>query len=358
MSIPSPIPGSQKINQTAKIAPILIAGPCSAESEEQVLATALALKDSGISYFRSGVWKPRTNPDTFAGMGAPALPWLQKASAETGLKIAIEVASARHVELALEHGIHLLWIGARTTVNPFLVQEIADALQGTNVPVMIKNPINPDADLWTGAIERVLRAGVKEVMTCHRGFNVYGKSLLRNMPLWDIPIEVKRRFPELAMICDPSHIAGDREFIRELSQKALNLGFEGLMIETHINPGGALSDANQQITPQHYLELIAGLRFRAQTSTDEEFLGHVGFLRNEIDDIDQRLIELLAERIDLAKKIGELKKANDVAFFQHNRWNEVVAHCTRLATHFNLDAEFVLKIFNLIHLEMLDKQGE
>lgn len=343
---------------TERKSPVLIAGPCSAESEKQVLETAHALKNAGISFFRSGVWKPRTNPDTFAGMGAAALPWLQKASQETGLQMAIEVASARHVELALEHGIHLLWIGARTTVNPFLVQEIADSLRGTKVPVMVKNPINPDVDLWTGAIERVLRAGVKEVFTCHRGFNVYGKTMLRNMPLWEIPIEVKRRFPQLKMICDPSHIAGDREYIREISQKALDLGFEGLMIETHIRPAEALSDAQQQITPQHFSELIAGLRFRAQTSNDSEYLSRVGFLRNEIDDIDQRLLELLAERLDLARKIGELKKANDVAFFQHNRWNEVVEHCTRVAKRFNLDSEFVLQLFNLIHLQSLDRQGE
>lgn len=337
---------------------IVIAGPCSAETESQVLETARQLKDAGISYFRAGIWKPRTSPDSFEGVGEAGLPWLQLVKQETGLRSAIEVANGRHVELALKHGVDLLWIGARSSVNPFTVQEIADALRGVPVPVMVKNPINPDLGLWKGAMERVLRADVKEVVACHRGFDVYGKSVYRNTPLWEIPIELKREFPELGIVCDPSHIAGRRDLIEPIARKALQLGYEGLMIETHPEPEAAWSDAQQQLTPSRLKEILAQLQFRSRHTDDESYKEQVAMLRGEIDEVDAALLETIAERMRLSRQIGDLKEANNIAFYQHNRWNEIIDMVKENSERQGLNPDFMLKLFSLIHLESIDIQGE
>lgn len=337
---------------------IIIAGPCSAETEEQVMDTAKALQEADIQYFRAGIWKPRTSPDSFEGIGESGLPWLTRVKQELGMRTAIEVANAKHVELALKHGIDLLWVGARSTVNPFTVQEIADALKGVQIPVMVKNPINPDLGLWKGAMERILRADVQRVIACHRGFAVYGKSALRNAPLWEIPIELKREFPELAIVCDPSHIAGRRDYIEEISRKAVNLGYEGLMIETHRDPANAWSDAAQQLNPESLLALLARLKFRKRNSDDEAYKGQMSFLREEIDNVDEQLVQLLARRRDISKEIGSIKEMKNIAFYQHNRWSDIIQHVKEDAERLQLNEEYVLKLFSLIHLESIDIQGE
>lgn len=338
--------------------PIVIAGPCSAETETQVRETARQLVDSGISYFRAGIWKPRTSPDSFEGVGEVGLSWLAGVKRDFGLASAIEVANARHVEMALAHGIDLLWIGARSSVNPFTVQEIADALKGVPVPVMVKNPINPDLKLWKGALERVLRADVKSVIACHRGFDVYGKALLRNAPLWEIPIELKREFPELPMVCDPSHISGRRDFIEDISRKALNLGYEGLIIETHPNPDEAWSDPAQQLTPSDLLALLDRLKWRKKSFDDQELREQMAYLRTEIDDVDAQMQKLIAQRMKLSREMGNLKLANNISFFQHDRWNEIIEQVKRNSRDLDLNEEFMLKLFSLIHLESIDMQGE
>lgn len=340
------------------IRPMIIAGPCSAETEEQVMATARGLKDQEISYFRAGIWKPRTRPGSFAGVGEEGLAWLKRVKDELGMKVTTEVANAQHVESALKAGVDLLWIGARTTANPFTVQEIADALTGVEVPVMVKNPINPDLDLWVGAIERIMRAGVKDVVTCHRGFNVYGKSKFRNQPLWEIPIEMRRRMPDLPMICDPSHICGTRDLLADISQKALDLGYEGLMIETHPDPDKAWSDAKQQITPNTLLELITNLRFKQHSTTNTEYLSRILHLRDEIDEADIRLLALLADRMEVSRQIGELKEENNLPFYAYDRWSEIIRNVSENAEVLGMSKEFVLKLFSLIHLESIDIQGE
>ncbi|MFN0201177.1 MAG: chorismate mutase [Bacteroidia bacterium] len=337
---------------------ILIAGPCSAETEAQVLATAEALSKIGIDYFRAGVWKPRTSPGSFEGNGNIALQWLQKAKELYGIKVAVEVATPKHIEEALAHQVDLLWIGARTTVNPFAVQEIADALKGINVPVMVKNPMNPDLGLWIGAIKRLQKAGITEIMACHRGFNVYHTSVLRNPPLWEIPLEFKRRMPEIPLICDPSHICGNRLDLANIAQRAMDLGFEGLILETHPTPDEAWSDAAQQITPNRFLELISQLRYRKTSSQNLLYNTYLQQLRVEIDEIDEQLLGLLADRLKLAKKIGEIKNQNGVAFFQHDRWSEVLQHIQQLAQQLGINPDFAQKLFELMHLESLEIQGE
>jgi chorismate mutase len=337
---------------------LIIAGPCSAETEEQVMETARQLADAGISFFRAGVWKPRTSPDSFEGVGQEALGWLKRVQQEVGLRTAVEVANARHVEAALEAGVDLLWIGARTTVNPFTVQEIADALRGVKIPVMVKNPVNPDLQLWQGGIQRILRANVGQVMACHRGFNVYGKSLFRNEPLWEIPIELKRLMPELPIICDPSHISGRRKYIPEIARKALNLGYEGLMIETHPDPDAAWSDAAQQLTPTAFKELMSHLQWRQHSTDNPSYKEQVAILRDAIDSTDGELLQLLADRMELSKRIGMLKQENNIAFYQHNRWNAIIEQVQQHAGKLSLNDEFVLKLFSLIHLESIDIQGE
>lgn len=338
--------------------PLIISGPCSAETEAQVMQTARALQPLGISYFRAGIWKPRTSPDSFAGVGSAGLAWLQRVRTELDMPVATEVANAKHVEEALDHDIDMLWIGARTTVNPFAVQEIADALKGHDRPVMVKNPINPDLQLWIGAMERLLRAGVKEVIACHRGFNVYGEPVLRNAPLWEIPIELKRQFPELPLICDPSHIAGKRAYLREIARKALDLGYEGLMIEAHPEPSDAWSDPAQQVDPATLADILQDLSFRVSTIDDETYKRELSVLRDEIDQLDQRLGELLSERMELSRRIGALKRENNVAFYQYNRWNEILKNTSLNADKLHLRKDFLQKMFSLIHLESIDIQGE
>lgn len=337
---------------------MIIAGPCSAETEEQVMDTAPQLADAGISYFRAGIWKPGTSPDSFEGVGHEALGWLKRVQQEVGLRTTVEVANARHVEAALEAGVDMLWIGARTTVNPFTVQEIADSLRGVKIPVMVKNPVNPDLELWKGAIVRIQRADVGQVMACHRGFNVYGKSLFRNEPLWEIPIELKRVMPEIPIICDPSHISGRRKYIPEIARKALNLGYDGLMIETHPNPDAAWSDAAQQLTPTAFKELLQHLQWRQHTTDNPSYKEQVSILRDAIDITDADLLQLLADRMELSKRIGALKQENNIAFYQHNRWNAIVEQAQQHAGKLQMDQEFVLKLFSLIHLESIDIQGE
>lgn len=337
---------------------LVIAGPCSAETEAQVMETAERLKGTEISFFRAGIWKPRTSPDSFEGIGEKGLEWLRNVRLEFGLRTAIEVANARHVELALQYDIDLLWIGARTSVNPFTVQEIADAMRGVKKPVMVKNPINPDLALWKGALERISRADVAEVVACHRGFNVYGNSLYRNAPLWEIPIELKRAYPDMTLICDPSHIGGKRRFIEDISRKALDLGYEGLMVETHPNPDAAWSDAAQQLTPEAFQEMMTRLRFRKHHTDHPGYTAVVNELREAIDDLDEKLLRLLAERMQIAHKIGQLKQANNIAFYQHNRWSGIIEHVRAAAQELGIHEDFAMKVFSLIHLESIDAQGE
>lgn len=343
---------------TSESARIIIAGPCSAETEAQVMETARQLKDSGIHYFRAGIWKPRTSPDSFEGIGVQGLKWLQQVKQVYGLKSTIEVANARHVEEALQHGIDMLWIGARTSVNPFTVQEIADALRGVKVPVMVKNPVNPDLGLWKGALERIFRADTGQVYACHRGFDVYGKSRYRNEPLWEIPIELKRQYPDLPLICDPSHITGKRDLIADVARKALNLGYEGLIIETHPTPDQAWSDAEQQLTPAAFIQLLQQLRFRDHHTDNPGYQEQVAILRDAIDGLDTQLLDLLSDRMELSKRIGTMKEQNNIAFYQHNRWNAIIDQVKSNSGRLKLNEEFVLKLFSLIHLESIDIQGE
>ncbi|MEM6269805.1 MAG: bifunctional 3-deoxy-7-phosphoheptulonate synthase/chorismate mutase type II [Bacteroidota bacterium] len=337
---------------------VVIAGPCSAETEDQLLETARRLQNAGISWFRAGIWKPRTSPDSFEGVGEVGLGWLQRVQRETGLRTAIEVANARHVELALKHEVDLLWLGARTSVNPFTVQEIADAMRGVKKPVMVKNPINPDLKLWQGALERILRADVESVIACHRGFNVYRKSFYRNAPLWELPIDLRRNFPEIPLICDPSHIGGRRDLIEDISRKALNLGYQGLMVETHPHPDEAWSDAAQQITPETFVEMMARLQFRRPNTDDPGYHEEVSRLRDAIDDVDARLLELLSERMQFAREIGSLKEQNNVAFYQHNRWSGIIDRVRHAAREMSMNEDFVLQLFSIIHLQSIDTQGE
>ncbi len=352
----APIPSENKQRQGSDH--YIIAGPCSAESREQVLATAREVAQLGINWFRAGIWKPRTSPDSFEGIGSPALEWMAEVKKEFGLRGAIEVANARHVEEALAYGIDLLWIGARSTVNPFTVQEIADSLRGVDVSVMIKNPINPDVELWTGAVERILRTGLKSVFACHRGFDVYGKSVYRNAPLWELPIELKRRFPSIPMICDPSHISGIPSFISMISQKALNLGFEGLMIETHRNPEEALSDKQQQLTPTQLQKLLDSLQWKQSHTENADYHNRISIMRDAIDEIDEKLLDLLSARMETSMRIGFLKKENNLPFYQYDRWSEILRHCSSHAEELGLHEDFVLKLFSMFHLESIDIQGE
>lgn len=338
--------------------PIIISGPCSAETKEQVLQTALGLSPHHPHILRAGIWKPRTRPNSFEGIGQKGLPWLKLAGRNTGLPVCTEVANPQHVEMALEAGIDILWIGARTTVNPFAVQAIADALQGVDIPVMIKNPINPDLQLWIGAIERVYNAGVRKLAAIHRGFSVYGKSQYRNQPLWEIPIELKREIRNIEVICDPSHIGGKRELLLEIAQQALHLDFDGLMIESHINPAVALSDAEQQLTPDALGNILQKLVKPATESTDPLLISTLDKLRKSIDKIDYRFLDLLANRMDLVRDIGDYKKENNIAILQIERWAEI--YRSRLAKSGELEVaeEFIKEIINAIHKESIRQQEE
>jgi chorismate mutase len=336
--------------------PLVIAGPCSAETEEQVLKIAHELKNSDVSIFRAGIWKPRTRPGGFEGVGEIGLKWLQKAKAETGLLMATEVATAAHVKLALEHDIDVLWIGARTTVNPFAVQEIADALQGTDKIVLLKNPVNPDLSLWIGGLERLYNANIKKLGVIHRGFSTYEKTKYRNNPEWQIAIDLQNRFPDLPLICDPSHITGKRDMIQEVSQQALDLNYDGLIIETHIDPDNAWSDAAQQVTPATLKQMFINLRVRKVTDDESEYNQKMAKLRMQIDEFDGKLLEILVNRMKVADKIGLLKKEKNVAILQNQRWNEILGKMILEGEEKGLSNEFVMHLFKAIHQESISHQ--
>lgn len=337
--------------------PLVISGPCSAETETQVMETANALAVSGkVSVLRAGIWKPRTRPNSFEGTGKDALPWLVNAAKANNMLSATEVANASHVEECLKAGVDILWIGARTSVNPFSVQEIADALKGVDVPVMVKNPINPDLQLWVGALERINSAGITKIGAIHRGFSNSGKSIYRNQPMWDIAIELKALCPELPMICDPSHIAGNRDLLEVVAQKALDLDMDGVMIEAHPTPDEAWSDAKQQITPERLIELVSNLQVRNVTSASAEFLNKLEQLRAGIDKADNYVFNWLSERMQLVEEIGEYKKANDVTILQVERWNEIRTTRKELGKQLGLDDDFVQDLIRIMHKASIRKQ--
>ena len=336
--------------------PLVIAGPCSAETEGQVLKIAHELKDTDVTVYRAGIWKPRTRPGMFEGVGAIGLGWLKKVKEETGLLTATEVANKDHVKLAIENDVDILWIGARSTVSPFIVQEIADALEGTDKIVLVKNPVNPDLSLWLGGVERLYTANIKNLGLIHRGFSSYEKTKFRNIPEWQIAIEVKNRFSDLPMICDPSHIAGRRDLIFDLSQAALDLNFEGLMIETHSDPDNAWSDAKQQVTPTRLVEIMKDLKVRKKTTEEEAYKHELNTLRAQIDVVDQTLLDTLGKRMKVAKEIGNLKLANNVAVLQNKRWNEILGKMILEGQERELSEEFILRVFKAIHQESINKQ--
>ncbi len=336
--------------------PLIISGPCSAENEKQVIETARQLSNNGIKIFRAGLWKPRTRPNVFDGVGSKGLPWLKQVKKNFGMLTTVEVANVKHVYEALKAGIDILWIGARTSANPFAVQDIADSLKGVDIPVMIKNPVNPDVELWIGAIERIYNAGIKKILAVHRGFSTYGKSLYRNNPQWQIPIELKRRIPDLLIITDPSHICGSRELLFEISQKAMDLNFDGLMIETHINPEKALSDAEQQITPEELKKLCNNLILRKADINNTLILATLEELRHEIDGYDIRLLDILESRMAIARKIGEYKKKHNITILQTSRWDELLRRQIELGEKKRLSEEFIVKLFRAIHQESINHQ--
>jgi len=336
--------------------PLVIAGPCSAETEGQVLKIAHELKDTDVTVYRAGIWKPRTRPGMFEGVGAIGLGWLKKVKEETGLLTATEVANKDHVKLAIENDVDILWIGARSTVSPFIVQEIADALEGTDKIVLVKNPVNPDLSLWLGGVERLYTANIKNLGLIHRGFSTYEKTKYRNIPEWQIAIEVKNRFPDLPIICDPSHIAGRRDLIFDLSQAALDLNFDGLMIETHSDPDNAWSDAKQQVTPTRLVEIMKDLKVRKKTTEEEAYKHELNTLRAQIDVVDQTLLDTLGKRMKVAKEIGNLKLANNVAVLQNKRWNEILGKMILEGQERELSQEFILRVFKAIHQESINKQ--
>lgn len=335
--------------------PLIMAGPCSAESEEQVMETAGKLKEYGIHIFRAGIWKPRTRPNAFEGIGKEGLPWLKRVKEELGMYVAIEVANVKHVYEALKHGIDIIWLGARTTANPFAVQEIADSLQGVDIPVMVKNPINPDVELWIGAIERINCAGINKLAAIHRGFSSYNKTLYRNNPEWEIPIELKRQIPDLPIITDPSHICGSRDLLFEVSQKAMDLEFSGLIIESHYDPDKAMSDAQQQLTPDQLHKLISRLVLR-KPNVQDQLLSSLEELRHQIDNYDDKLMEILEMRMNVTKQIGEYKKQNNITILQTSRWDEVLRSRIEEARKKGLGEEFIIKVFRAIHEESINNQ--
>jgi len=339
--------------------PLLISGPCSAETEEQVLETAQRLANTGkVDVLRAGIWKPRTKPGMFEGIGVKGLPWLLQAKKITGLPTAVEVATAKHVEVALQFDVDILWIGARTTVNPFSVQEVADALRGTHVPVLVKNPINPDLELWSGAIERLQKVGVKDIGMIHRGFSNYGNTEFRNAPMWHLPIEMKRRYPEMLLICDPSHICGNRHMLQSIAQKSIDLDFGGLMLESHIDPDNAWSDAKQQVTPERLAEIYEALVWRAENTTEQEFVTALATLREQINHIDDELLTLIGQRMKIADKIGIYKRDNNVTILQTNRWNEILDRAVNKGEQLGLSKEFIIRYFDAVHLESISHQNK
>lgn len=339
--------------------PVIVSGPCSAETEEQTLETCRRVAATGkVDILRAGIWKPRTRPNSFEGVGADGLRWMKKAKEQTGLLTSVEVANFNHVFEALKAGIDILWIGARTTVNPFSVQEIANALEGTDATVFVKNPINPDIELWTGALERLNKAGITKLGMIHRGFAQHGSSIYRNEPKWQLAVEMKRRFPEIPMLCDPSHIAGNRELLEPISQQALDMDYAGLMIESHIDPDQAWSDKNQQVTPERLEEMLDAFTVRRPNVSDAELNEKLDRLRRQIDMVDDELLELLSQRMKIAEDIGEVKKEKGVTILQTNRWEEIIENATSKGTLKGLSQKFMVQYLNAIHQESIDHQNE
>ena len=336
--------------------PLVIAGPCSAETEEQVLNIAHQLKDTDVTVLRAGIWKPRTRPGNFEGVGALGLKWLKKAKEETGMLTSTEVANPHHVDLALENDVDILWIGARTTVSPFIVQEIAEALKGTDKTVLVKNPVNPDLSLWLGAVERLYTQDIKNLGVIHRGFSAYEKTKYRNNPEWQIAIELQNKFPDLPLILDPSHIAGRRDIIFDLCQTALDLNYDGIMVETHHTPDDAWSDAAQQITPATLIQIMKDLQIRKEISESEEFQNKLGTLRAKIDVADNQLIELLSKRMKISDEIGQVKKAQNVSVLQTKRLNEILGKMVLEGEQHGLSEEFILRLFKAVHQESINHQ--
>ncbi|WP_240966279.1 chorismate mutase [Pseudoflavitalea sp. G-6-1-2] len=339
--------------------PLIISGPCSAETEEQVIETAQQLAKTGkVDMLRAGIWKPRTRPGSFEGIGTKGLPWMQQARKLTGLPITVEVATAKQVEDALHFDVDVLWIGARTTVNPFSVQEVADALKGTNVPVLIKNPINPDLELWTGAVERVAKAGIDQIGLIHRGFSAYGNSEYRNAPMWHLAIEMKRRHPNMPFINDPSHICGRRDILLDVMQKAIDLDYDGFIIESHIDPDKAWSDAKQQVTPERLTEMLNSIVWRNEDSSSEEFHAALEKLRQQINHLDDELMQILGQRMKVAEQIGLYKKNNQITILQTNRWNEILERAFKQGDKIGLSKEFITKYFDAVHMESINHQNK
>ncbi len=339
--------------------PLIISGPCSAETEEQVVETATRLAATGkVDILRAGIWKPRTRPGSFEGIGTKGLPWLQRARKESGLPVAIEVATAKQVEDALHFDVDVLWIGARTTVNPFSVQEVADALRGVDVPVLIKNPINPDLELWIGAVERVAKAGIKNIGLIHRGFSSYGNTEYRNAPMWHLAIEMKRRNPGMLLINDPSHICGRRDILLDVAQKAIDLDFDGLIIESHIDPDNAWSDAKQQVTPERLGEMINSIVWRKEDIDSEALHAAMEKMRQQINQLDDELLLLLGQRMKVAEKIGQYKKDNNITILQTNRWNAILERAFAKGEKLGLSKEFVTKYFDAVHMESINHQNK
>ena len=339
--------------------PLIISGPCSAETEEQLIATAQRLANTGkIDMLRAGIWKPRTKPGLFEGIGAKGLPWLQQAKKLTGLPTTVEVATGKQVEDALTFDVDVLWIGARTTVNPFSVQEVADALRGVDIPVLIKNPINPDLELWTGAVERVARAGIKQIGLIHRGFSSYGNTEYRNAPMWHLAIEMKRRNPHMMIINDPSHICGRRDILLEVAQEAIDLDFDGLMIESHIDPDNAWSDAKQQVTPEKLAEMLDSIVWRKEDVNSEAYHAALEKLRQQINHLDDEMMQILGQRMKIADQIGKYKKENNITILQTNRWNEILERAFNRGEKLGLGKEFITKYLDAVHMESINHQNK
>ena len=348
---------NETMEKTWNKRPLIISGPCSAETEEQVLETAQRLAATGkVDMLRAGIWKPRTKPGMFEGIGAKGLPWLQQAKKLTGLPVTVEVATGKQVQDALTFDVDILWIGARTTVNPFSVQELADALRGVDVPVLIKNPVNPDIELWSGAVERVARAGIKQIGLIHRGFSSYGNTEYRNAPMWQLAIEMKRRNPELLMINDPSHICGRRDILADVAQRAIDLDMDGFIIESHIDPDNAWSDAKQQITPERLKEMLEGLTWLKEDISSEEYHVALEKLRQQINHLDDELMDILSQRMKTAEKIGQYKRDNKITILQTNRWNEILERAFVKGDKLGLSKEFVTKYFDAVHMESINHQ--
>ena len=338
--------------------PMVIAGPCSAESEEQVLQTARGLSAEGIHVFRAGIWKPRTHPGCFEGVGTEGLKWLRKVQQETGMKVCTEVASEKHVYECIKYGVDMVWVGARTTANPFLMQEIADALKDTDIPVLVKNPVNPDLDLWIGALERLNRAGVRKLGVIHRGFSTAEKTQYRNSPGWQLSIDLAARFPTMPFFADPSHMGGDRKWIKGLSQRALDLGFDGLMIESHCNPDCALSDAKQQLVPEAVGAMLSGLNVRERDTMDKTYREGIDQLRAQIDILDENLLYLLKSRMDISRKIGRYKKEHNVFIVQTARWDALLDKAVAKGEEYGMSEKFVRAAFGAIHEESVRVQND